>query len=103
MPPGEIVQETNGHPPRKVVKKFSCQSGKDTSIVVEVVENKFQTQSGEDVTNLCAVCSRPYVKVDGQLGTSYSYRHNDVPLLIHLLQKAHAFMLDHRLIEDDPV
>jgi hypothetical protein len=36
------------------------------------------------------VCSRPYIKQDGQLGTSYSYRQYDVSVLMHLLQKAHA-------------
>lgn len=86
----------NGQAPRKVVKKFTCQSGKDTHIVVEVVESEFQTQAGEKVSYLSAVCSRTYAKNDGEVGVSYSYRQFDIPVLSYLLTEAHAFILSQR-------
>ena len=101
-PAAEPVSDTNGNgqAPRKVVQRFSAQSGKDTHIVVEVIENEFSTQAGEKVTYLCAVCSRTYVKQDGQVGTSYSYRQYDIPVLMHLLHLAHGLILDQRVAVD---
>ena len=103
----EPVSDTNGHAngngqaPREVVKVFTALSGKDTTIKVEIVRSEFQTKDGK-MTVLSAVASKIYVKQDGSEGTSYSYRSTDVPVLIVLLDRAHAFIVGQRVIEDVP-
>src|SRR4051812_34721062 len=66
----------NGHAPqtpRKIVQVYECQSSKDVTIRVEVLENTYDGQNGTKVTVLNTVLSRLYVKPDGEVGTSYTY------------------------------
>lgn len=94
-------REQNGQAARKTVRKFSCPCGKDEQLHVEVVESEYPGQSGR-VTVLSAVCSRTYAKPDGETGVSFSYRVQHIPLLTHLLQLAHGFIVSQRVVEDVP-
>lgn len=100
-PEAPPTSPTENGTPRKTVRTFSVQCGKDERIVVDVVESKHQTKDGE-ITILSAVCSRTYVKQDGEEGVSYSYRVQHIPLLSHLLGLAHGFIISTRVIEDVP-
>src|SRR4051794_7540333 len=57
----------NGQAPRKTVRTFTVQCGKEEHLRVEVVESQFQTREGS-VTILSVVCSRIYAKADGEPG-----------------------------------
>ena len=106
-PPAEPVSDTNGtapengQAPRKTVRKFSCPCGKDENLHVEVVESEHQTKDGK-ITILSAVCSRTYVNGGSEEKVSYSYRVQHIPLLTHLLNQAHAYIVSTRVVEDVP-
>ncbi len=93
--------EPNGQAARKTVRTFSCPCGKDEHLHVEVVESEHQGQTGR-ITILSAVCSRTYVKPDGEAGVSFNYRAQHIPLLTHLLGLAHGFIVSQRVVEDVP-
>ncbi len=91
----------NGQAPRKTVRTFSCPCGNEETLRVDVVESEHQTKDGK-ITILSAVCSRTYVNGGAEEKVSYSYRVQHIPLLCHLLQLAHAFIISTRVVEDVP-
>lgn len=97
------TEHTNGDQPypQKIVKEFACPCGKDDQMVVRVVETEHQTKEG-NLKILSAVCMRTYVKPTGEMGVSYSYRVHHIPVLTHLLNLAHAFILSTRVAEGAP-
>lgn len=97
-PPGENGAQC----PRRPVATFKCSSGKDTWVEVAVWENEVHYQNGEVGTQHVACFSRSYKNGDGWK-TNHSYRVNDLMILQHLLQRAFAWMADHRVIFDRPV
>jgi hypothetical protein len=98
--PGEAP--TNGHQEkRQPVAKFKCASGKDTYIEVAVWENAVTYQDGTAGTQLSTSFSRSYKNGEGWK-TNYSFRQHDLPILLYLLQKAHGWMLEQRVVSDVP-
>lgn len=106
-PPTDQVSDTNGtapdngQAPRKTVRTFSCPCGKDEHLHVEVVESEHQTREGK-VVILSAVCHRTYLNGGAEEKVSYSYRVQHIPLLVHLLNLAHTFIVSTRVIDDVP-
>lgn len=112
-PPGEpqgvpeAVPDTNGSatPPaqsgngdkRKPVISWRLQSDRTTSIELAVWANTYRSQSGEEFEQLTLTLQRSFKTDAGwQRQEKPSWRNHDIPCLLFLLQKAHAYALDRR-------
>ena len=100
-PPGESP-DGNGEAKRRPVVSFKCPSDRSTWLEVSVWENIVTPQDGEPYKQYVTTCQRSYKTGDGEWKANHSYRAHDLPVLGHLLAKAHAFATDKRVIEDVP-
>ncbi len=100
-PPGESP-EGNGETKRRPVVSYKCPSDRSTWLEVSVWENTVTPREGEPYRQYVTTCQRSYKNGDGEWKANHSYRVHDLPVLCHLLAKAHAFATDQRVIEDVP-
>lgn len=79
-------------------------SDRGTLIELNCWPNVYRTADGEEFERLSFTLKRSYRDADGQWQTQKtpSWRTHDVPVVLYLLHKAHAFALDRRAAADIP-
>ncbi len=93
--PQEAVVPPNSEEKRKPLISYRLNSDRTTSIELAIWSNLFRNAADEEYEQLSITIQRSYKTDDGwQKGGSY--RVHDVPVLMFLMEKAHAFALDRR-------
>src|SRR5947208_1361034 len=89
----EPSQNGNGGDKRKPLVSYRLSSDRTTSIELAVWSNTLRNQqSGEEYEQLSITVQRSYKTDAGwQRQDKPSWRAHDIPCLLHLLGKAHAF------------
>lgn len=94
-PEAATTAPPNGDEKRKPIVSYRINSDRTTSIELAIWSNTYRNQANEEYEQLSITVSRNYKTDDGwQKGGSW--RVHDVPVLMFLLSKAHAFALDRR-------
>jgi hypothetical protein len=86
---------TNGNG-RKPVVSWRVQSDRTTSVELACWVNTYRTQAGEEYEQLSFTVTRSYKNSEEQWVKGGSWRTHDIPVLMFLLSKAHAYALDNR-------
>ena len=81
---------------RKPTVSYRLMSDRTTSIEAAVWSNEMQNGDGEKWTQHSVTLSRSYKDQNGQWCKGGSYRIHDLPIVLFLLQKCHAFALTLR-------
>ena len=92
---------TNGTPTngdkKKPLVSYRLNSDRTTSIELSVWSNTFKNrETNEEYEQLSVTLSRSYKDANGQWCRGGSWRIHDLPVLLFLLQKSHAFALERR-------
>lgn len=81
-------------PPKRPVMNygpFSCD--RNTSVEVAIWSNEVESD-GRTFTTYNVTAKRSYRTESGEWKANQNYRPHDLPVLIHALQRAHAWILD---------
>ena len=102
LPPNEVRPEPELQPAppqddkRKPLVTFRINSDRATSISLSLWANMMtNSRTGEQFEQLSVTFQRRYLDDQGW-HTGGSWRIHDLPVLVFLIQKAHAFALDRR-------
>jgi hypothetical protein len=101
----ETPPETNGQQNgRRPLVSWKLHSDRSTIIEVACWPNVYRNQAGEEYEQLSFTAQRSYRDQcdQWQTQTKASWRTHDLPILLFLLQKAHAFALERRMTEHVP-
>lgn len=107
--PSETISDTNGNSEkRRPVQSFKCYSDGTTCLEVAVWGKEVEHANGNFVQYSLTV-SRTWRdsqnvwhdsgKDDNGNARLISFRAHDIPVLNHLLNKAHAWMIDQRVMQ----
>jgi len=77
-------------------RRGSFPAAAGVSLEVSLWPHTIKLQDGTEIEVYNATVTRNYRDVNGQWCKGGSYRISELPVLIHALQKAHAFGLDAR-------
>lgn len=81
---------------RKPAASWCVQSDRTTTVELACWTNTHRTQGGEEYEHLSFTVTRSYKNQDDQWVKGGSWRTHDIPVLMFLLSKAHAYALDNR-------
>ena len=87
---------------RKPIVSWRVQSDRTTSIELACWSNTYKTQGGDEYEQLSFTVMRSYKNGDDQWVKGGSWRTHDIPVLMFLLSKAHAYALEQRTSGDVP-
>jgi hypothetical protein len=76
--------------------RWSIQSDKSTLIAVECFVNSYVHRNGEGYEQVHTVVTRSFLGQDGKWVRHQNWRTHDIPILLFLLAKAHAYALERR-------
>jgi hypothetical protein len=94
--PSEPPPGTGNRDKRKPAVSFKYPTDRTTTIEVAVWPNQITLQSGEQVQVYAVTIQRSYLDREGEWQKNGSYRGHELPVLMHALTRAHAWILDQR-------
>ena len=90
--------DTHGTSKPGPLVSYRLNSDRTTSIQAAVWANTYTNQKGEEYEKLTMTCQRSYLDQQGRWQTQErpSWRVHDLPCLLFLINKVHAFALSRR-------
>jgi len=83
---------------QKPVAGFAAHSDRTTQLEVTVWARKVKASDGEEFTQYSLILNRSWRDKAGKWTESNYYRAHDVPVLLYLIQQAHAWCVAKRTV-----